>query len=293
MRLTASLLPRLAAGLSLGLSLASVASAQTPIDTLTNTVAQIEERLGARVGVSLLETGSELSWAYREDERFMMNSIVKAPICGAVLARVDADELSLTDTLNVQAGDILSYAPVTEKQVGTAMSLADLCLAAIDLSDNTAANMLLDHIGGPQAVTDFFRQTGDEVSRLDRREPELNEFVPGDPRDTTTPAAMTKMLRGLLLGNVLSPSSREQLVEWMSIGGVTSNLLRADAPKDWLILDKSGSGSHTRNIIAVVVPEGGAPWVVSIFISDVDADFKTRNTALQQIGSAVMSVILN
>ena len=173
------------------------------------------------------------------------------------------------------------------------MSLADLCLAAIDLSDNTAANMLLDHIGGPQAVTEFFRQTGDEVSRLDRREPELNEFVPGDPRDTTTPAAMTKMLRGLLLGNVLSPSSREQLVEWMSIGGVTSNLLRADASKDWLILDKSGSGSHPRNIIAVVVPEGGAPWVVSIFISDVDADFETRNTALQQIGGAVMSVIRN
>ena len=293
MRFTASLLPRLAAGLSIGLFLASGSSAQTPVDTLAGTVAQVEDRLGARVGVSLVDTGSELSWFYREDERFMMNSAVKVPICGAVLAHMDAGALSLADTLPVREDEILSYAPVTEQQVGAEMSLGDLCLAALDMSDNTAANMLLDHIGGPQAVTAFFREIGVETSRLDRREPELNEFVPDDPRDTTTPAATSETLRRLLLGDALSLGAREQLARWMSIGGVTGNLLRADAPTGWRVLDKSGSGSHTRNIIAVVIPEGRAPWIVSIFISDVDADFETRNAALQQVGSAVMSVIRN
>lgn len=293
MRFTVSVLSRVAAGFSLGLLLASESLAQSPTDTLSTTVVQIEERLDGRVGLSLIETGSTRSWIHREDERFLMNSTVKTPICAAVLARRDAGELSLSDTLRVKQQDVLSYAPVTEKEVGAEMSLADLCLAALDMSDNTAANMLIDHLGGPQAVTEFLRSTGDEVSRLDRREPELNTFVPGDPRDTTTPAAMTETLRRLLLGDALSPGSREQLVEWMSIGSVTGNLLRADAPKDWLILDKSGSGSHTRNIIALVTPEGGTPWVVTIFISDVDANFDTRNAALQEIGSAVMSVIWN
>ena len=293
MRFTASLLPRLAAGFSLGLFLASGSSAQTPIDTLAGTVTQIEARLGARIGVSLVDTASELSWFYREDERFLMNSVVKVPICGAVLARMDAGALSLTDTLSVREDEILSYAPVTEQQVGAEMTVGDLCLAAVDMSDNTAANMLLDHIGGPQAVTEFFRTLGDQTSRLDRPEPELNEFVPGDPRDTTTPAAMSETLRRLLLGDALSLGARKQLADWMSVGGVTGNLLRADAPNGWLVLDKSGSGSHTRNIIAVIIPEGGAPWIITIFISDVDVDFETRNAALQQVGSAVMSVIRN
>ncbi|WP_394152090.1 class A beta-lactamase [Loktanella salsilacus] len=293
MRFTAFHLPRLAAGLSFGLFLASVSSAQTPIDTLADTVAQIEERLGARVGVSLVDTGSDLSWFHRADERFLMNSTVKTPICGAVLARMDEGALSLTDTLPVRADQMQSYAPVTEQQVGAEMTLGDLCLAALDMSDNTAANMLLDHIGGPQALTAFFRTIGDETSRLDRREPELNTFVPGDPRDTTTPAAMTETLRRLLLGDALSPAARDQLADWMSIGSVTGALLRTDAPDGWRVLDKSGSGSHTRSIIGVVAPKSHAPWIVTIFISDVDADFATRDTALQQVSRDVMSVIRN
>ncbi|MBE9640084.1 class A beta-lactamase [Salipiger mangrovisoli] len=293
MRFTASVLSRAAAVLTLGLSLGSASLAQTPIDTLADTVAQVEARLGARVGVSLVDTASELSWLHREDEHFLMNSTVKTPICGAVLARRDAGELSLSETLRVAQEDILSYAPVTEKQVGAEMTLSDLCLAALDMSDNTAANMLIGHLGGPQAVTEFLRGAGDEVSRLDRYEPELNTFAPGDPRDTTTPTAMTATLRRLLLGDVLSANSRDQLAEWMSHGGVTGNLLRADAPDGWQILDKSGSGSHTRNIIAMITPEGGTPWVVTIFVSGSDADFDTRNAALQEIGSAVMAVIRN
>ena len=291
MRITASLLSRVAAGLSLGLCLSTAAPAQTPIETLAATVAEVEDRLGARVGVTLVDTGSDIFWAHRADERFLMNSTIKMPICAAMLAQVDAGALSLSDRLVVEQDEILSYAPVTETRVGTELTLAELCLAALDMSDNTATNMVIDHLGGPQAVTDFFRETGDEVSRLDRREPALNTFAPGDPRDTTTPRAMTETLRRVLLGDVLSPASRSQLAEWMRFGGVTQGLLRADAPEGWRILDKSGSGSHTRNIIALVTPEGADPWIVTLFISDVEADFATRNAALQEIGSAAMAVI--
>ena len=291
MRITAFVLSHLAAGLTLGLCLTTAAPAQTPLESLAKTVTGVEGRLGARVGVTLVDTGSDLSWSHRADERFLMNSTVKTPVCAAVLARVDAGTLSLSDTLRVEADEVLDYAPVTQTRVDTEMTLAELCLASIDMSDNTAANMLIDHIGGPQAVTAYFRDIGDEISRLDRREPELNTFAPGDLRDTTTPAAMTGTLRRILLGDALTPASRDQLAEWMSFGGVTGALLRADAPEGWRILDKSGSGSHTRNLIAVVTPKDAAPWIATIFVSDVDADFATRNAALQEVGSAVMAVI--
>ncbi|MFV1570265.1 class A beta-lactamase [Phaeobacter sp. JH20_02] len=268
-----------------------MSAAETRLEALAETVSQVEQRLGGRVGLSLKEVGGQTVWSHREDERFLMNSTVKAPICGAVLAQRDAGALALSDALPVREADLQSYSPVAKTRVGGDMTIGALCLAAIDMSDNTAANILIDHLGGPQAVTQFFRSIGDPVSRLDRREPDLNAFVPGDPRDTTTPAAMSATLEKLLLGRALSPASRDQLADWMSHGGVTGNLLSADTPTDWQVFDKSGSGSHTRNIIAMVTPDKGAPWIITIFLSDADADFGTRNAALKELGGAVMAVI--
>ncbi|MFD1910761.1 class A beta-lactamase [Halodurantibacterium flavum] len=291
MPFTTSALSRAAAGLALGLSLASHALAETPLQHLAATVAEIEDRFDARVGLVLTNSGTGESWAHRADERFLMTSTAKVPLCGAVLARVDEGALSLSEALPVTDADILSYAPVTETRVGDSMTIADLCLAAIDMSDNTAANLLIDRLGGPQAVTQFLRDSGDPVSRLDRREPELNTFAPGDERDTSTPAAMADTLRNLLLGDVLTPASREQLADWMARGGVTGAFLRRDAPGDWIIHDKSGGGDQTRSIVALITPADGAPWVATIFLSDADVDFATRNAALQELSAAVIAVI--
>lgn len=291
MQIRPSTLSRVVTGIALGLSIATTSFGQTPIETLEQTVDQIETKLDGRIGISLIDTGSDFTWSHRQDERFLMNSTVKVPLCGAVLARVDAGTLSLSDQLPVTQGDIQSYAPVTEQRVGQSMSIGELCMAAIDMSDNTAANLLIDHLGGPQAITQFFRSTGDIESRLDRQEPELNTFAPGDPRDTTTPVASTDTLHTLLLGDALSDRSRKQLADWMSHGGVTGQLLRAEAPAEWQIYDKSGSGSHNRNLVVMVTPESRAPWVVTIFLSDVDEDFETRNAALQDISRAVTAVI--
>lgn len=74
---------------------------------------------------------------------------------------------------------------------------------------------MLREIGGPAALTSFARSLGDEFTRLDGWEVELNEALSGNPRDTTTPAAMLKNLQRLIIGNVLSETSRQRLTDWM------------------------------------------------------------------------------
>ncbi|UWQ80028.1 class A beta-lactamase [Leisingera sp. S132] len=293
MRFSASVLPRITAGIALCLAFATAPAAQSPFKKLAASVSQIEERLDGRVGIALVDTDTGAAWLHRADERFLMNSTVKTPVCGAVLARHDAGGLSLSEQLPVRDSDLLSYAPVTKEHAGGTMQVADLCLAALDWSDNTAANLLISRLGGPQEVTKFFRSIGDTASRLDRYEPELNTFAADSPLDTTTPAAMAGTLRALLVGNALSASSRNLLREWMSHGSVTSALLRDQAPANWAFSDKSGAGSHTRSIIALVTPEGRAPWVAVIYISGTDADFAVRNAALKELGAAVINVMRN
>ncbi|WP_203142763.1 class A beta-lactamase [Marinobacter mangrovi] len=291
MRLGNSILPRAALGFALGLFMTTGAVAKTALEDLSDTVEQVEDQLDARVGLAMTDTGSDFSWSHRADERFLMNSTMKVPLCGAVLAQADAGKMSLSDELPVHQDDILSYAPVTKEHVGQSMTLDELCYAALDMSDNTATNLLIRHLGGPEAVTQFLRRIGDSVTRSDRYETALNTWKPGDPRDTTKPVVMIDTLQKLLLGNALTADSRDQLVQWMSHGGVTGGLLRDDAPASWKIADKSGSGDHNRNIVALITPDDGNPRIVTIYISDTDADFKTRNAALKELGAAVIRVM--
>ncbi|WP_295807455.1 class A beta-lactamase [uncultured Nitratireductor sp.] len=291
MRIFTSVLSRLAAGLTLGLSLLGSAGAQNGEAQLSETISRVENTLGARVGIVIRDTGSDWTWSHRAGERFLMNSTVKTVICGGILAKVDEGALTLDEALPIRQFDIVSYSPVTQKHVGKTMSIGDLCLATLDISDNAAANLLIGRQGGPEAVTAFLRRIGDPISRLDRLEPKLNTFEPGDPRDTTTPEAMVETWETLLLGDALTSASRAKLAAWMSHGGVTGALLRSSLPQGWAVSDKSGAGSHTRNIVAMVTPPSRAPWLVSIFISDADVDFETRNAALKDIGAAVAGVL--
>jgi beta-lactamase class A len=279
------------AAFTMGLFFAGSAHAMDADARLQEVVSTIEENLDARVGIVVRDSGSDWQWAHREDERFMLNSTFKSALCGAVLQRAETGELALTETLAIEASDILDYAPVAETHVGGSMTIGELCLATLDMSDNTAANLLIERLGGPQEVTAFMRSLGDNVTRLDRLEPEMNTFAEGDPRDTTTPAAMAASWETMLLGAGLSPASQAQLIEWMSIGGVTGALLRASTPEDWLVADKSGSGNRTRNLVAMVTPPDEAPYMVSIYLSDTTADFQARNAAVMKIGAAIVALI--
>src|SRR6266487_4836041 len=167
---------------------ASVAGARSDA---ANQIAAIEARLGGRMGVAALDTGSGKRLDYRSEERFPMCSTFKFLAAAAVLKRVDEKQDQLDRFIRYAAKDILEHAPVTKAHlVDGGMTLGALCAAAIEQSDNTAGNLLLDAIGGPAGLTNFARDLGDRVTRLDRKEPELNSAIPGDERDTTTPASM-------------------------------------------------------------------------------------------------------
>lgn len=226
--------------------------------------ARIEAECGGRLGVAVLDTHNGRRMGHRADERFAMCSTFKLLAGAAVLTRHDAGKEQLDRRIRYDAKDLVTYSPVTGKYVAAGMTLAELCDAAITVSDNTAGNLLLASFGGPEGLTAFTRTLGDSVTRLDRIEPELNEAAPGDPRDTTTPAAMAANIRALVLGDALSAQSREQLKRWLIASKTGDTALRAG----WTVGDKTGSGERgTRNDVGVIWPPGREPVVVSVYLT--------------------------
>lgn len=245
-------------------------------------LAQLERESGGRLGVALLESANRRVTGYRLDERFPMCSTFKVLAVAAILSRVDHGEEQLRRSVPIAQADILKYAPVTSQHVGpSGMTIAELCEAAITLSDNTAANLLLGSLSGPASVTDFARSIGDSYTRLDRTEPTLNEATPGDLRDTTTPRAMANDLRLLLLGTVLTPSSRGMLKEWMVQCKTGEKKIRSALPASYLVGDKTGSGDHnTSNDIAVIWPPGQSPLVLTVYVTATKTDDPDAQAAL-------------
>jgi beta-lactamase class A len=197
-----------------------------------------------------------------------MCSTFKFLAVAAVLKRVDDGQEKLDRFVTYGPKDILEYAPVTKEHLKDGgMALGALCAAAVEQSDNTAGNLLLDTIGGPGGLTDFVRNIGDEKTRLDRKEPELNSATPDDERDTTTPAAMCADMQRLLLGNVLSESSRRQLEDWLRQNETGALMIRAGVPKTWIVGDKTGRcGNGATNDVAIIRPPGRAPILIAIYL---------------------------
>ncbi len=246
----------------------------------------LERRHGGRLGVSILDTGSGQRADYRGDERFPLCSTFKFLAAAQVLARADRGQERLDRRIVYGKDDLVAYSPVTEKHVGApGMTLAELCHATITLSDNTAGNLLLDSFGGPAGLTAFVRTLGDEATRLDRRETELNQAIPGDPRDTTTPAAMLEDMRTLLLGDALSPASRQQLGEWLVAATTGGKRLRGGFPQDWRAGDKTGTSDNgVTNDIAIAWPRGRAPLLVTAYYAESKVPQETRNAVIAEVG---------
>lgn len=253
--------------------------------------AALEARLGGRLGVAVIDTGSGARRGRRGGERFPMCSTFKWLGAARALQLVDAGRESLDRRVPVRAADLLDHAPAARERVGASMSIAELCDASIALSDNTAANLLLAEHGGPAGVTATVRAFGDRLTRLDRTEPGLNEARPGDPRDTTTPDAMAALLRTVLLGEALSPASRARLDGWMRGTKTSGARLRRHLPDGWALADKTGSGERgTTNDVGVYHPAGGrAPIVVAVYITGSTAPAADRDAAIARIGRDVVT----
>lgn len=250
-----------------------------------NPLAALEREAGGRLGVMILDTGSGRALAHRAHERFAMCSTFKLLAAAAVLKRVDDGRDALDRQIPVERNRLVAYSPATETRAGGVMTLAALCEAAVTLSDNTAANLILEAIGGPTAVTALARGLGDRVTRLDRNEPALNDVPAGEVRDTTTPAAMTGSARAVVLGDALSAPSRQRLTEWLLASKTGGKRLRAGLPTDWRIGDKTGSGPRGEaNDVAVIWPASRAPLVVAAYYRNAAATPEARDAVLAGVG---------
>jgi beta-lactamase class A len=271
------------------LVMASAALAVAPAFAQSNPFAALERQHGGHLGVAALDTGSGKRLAHRAKERFPMCSTFKLLAVAAVLRKIDHGSEKLARPIRYGRADMLEYAPVTRAHVGEGqMPVGALCEAAIEWSDNTAANLLLASLGGPSAVTRFARALGDPVTRLDRNEPSLNDVKPGDVRDTTTPAAMLADMRAVVLGNALSNASRARLTDWLHKSQTGKARLRAGLPRDWTVGDKTGSGFvDETNDIAVAWPPGRAPILIAAYYRGSRLYPESRDAVLADVGRLV------
>ncbi len=258
-------------------------------------LAALESKHPGRICVSILNMASGKRLEHRAGERILMCSTFKALLAALVLARVDKGEERLDRRIRYTKSDLVSNSPATEANVGnTGMTVAELCAATINLSDNAAANLLLANSGGPKAVTAFCRSLGDEITRLDRIEPELNvRGMPDDQRDTTTATAMLENLRRLLFADVLTPASRSQLAAWLIMTKTGDARLRAGLPKDWLVGDKTGTNGDkfgNANDIAVLWPSNRAPIIVTAYCEIPGIAPDERNAVIAEIGRIAAAI---
>jgi beta-lactamase class A len=269
----------------------SVAHAR-PLQDLNRKISRIESRVKGKLGVAVLDTGSDRRFGYRKDERFPMCSTFKLMAAAAILKRVEQGQETLERRVHFSQSDLVTYSPATEKHLESGMTVAELCEAAITLSDNTAGNLMLGMLGGPPGVTAFARALGDPLTRLDRTELALNEAVPGDPRDTTTPAAMAEDLRKLMFGGALAKASSEQLKAWLLANKTGDARLRARLPAGWRVGDKTGSGERgSTNDVGILWPPDAAPLIVAVYLTQTAASMNERNEALAAVGEAVAAAL--
>jgi len=243
-------------------------------------LARLESESGGRLGLFALDTADSCHVQWRGDERFPFCSTFKMMLAAAVLARGPA---LLAQHIKFQSRDLVSYSPITSKYAGKGMTVAALCAATIQYSDNGAANLLIQRLGGTAAVTAFARSIGDQQFRLDRMETQLNSAIPGDLRDTTTPAAMAGSLQQLVLGEALPPAARKHLKDWL-LGNTTGDTrIRTGVASGWQVADKTGSGDYgSTNDIGIIWPPGRAPIVLAVYFTQPGKDDKARSEIIAE-----------
>ena len=260
-------------------------------DALPALFAQLEATVPGRLGVAVLDTASGQTSGYKADERFPMCSTFKLLLAAAVLQRIDHHQEQLDRPLPIPAPPLLPNSPLTGEHTGGHMTVAALCHAILTRSDNTGANLLLATVGGPAGLTRFARSLRDPVTRLDRTEPTLNQALPGDPRDTASPAATVANLRALLLGDALAPASRDRLIQWLLASQTGLARIRAGLPLDWRTADKTGTGDTTTNDIAVTWPPSRKPVILAAYLTQCTAPDTRREAVLAQVARLVAAAL--
>jgi len=262
------------------------ATTTVPVDDLTSALTRLESAADGRIGLSAIDTASGKRISYRADERFPICSTFKTMAVAAILDRSMHDPALMEKRLQLKRKDVFKsgYAPITEKHLDQGMTVTELCAATMQYSDNAAVNRLMQELGGPAAVTHYVRSLGDKVFRLDRWEPELNTALPGDARDTSTPAAMAQTLQKLTLGDALAAPQRAQLIAWLQGNTTGGRRIRAGVPDNWVVGDKTGTGSYgTTNDTGILWPPAGAPIVTAIFFTQHHEKAASRDDVIASV----------
>ncbi len=251
----------------------------------------IHRKVGGRLGVHILDSQSGRRIAYDDDSRYAMASTFKVMLAAALLWQVDKSAFTLDHELAISSDDLLPASPDVEaklKSGAKSMTVRDLCAAIVISSDNTAANVLLTGIGGPQAFTTFMRSIGDEKTRLDRTEPDLNANLPGDPRDTTTPRAMVDSMLRVFTQDVITMRSRALLIDWMMRSRTGLDRVRAGIPKSWQVGDKTGTGmSGAVNDLVLAWPPERRPILIAVYMSESKLPLQDLTAAHADVGRLV------
>ncbi|PMM22496.1 class A beta-lactamase [Vibrio lentus] len=256
-------------------------------------IEQIESRVSARIGIAVYDSATKQTWSYKGDERFPMMSTFKTLACANLLYDFENEGLDLGLKVGIESDDLIVWSPVTKHLVGKELSLENACTATMTMSDNTAANVVLTGVGGPNGLTEFLRLAGDSNTRLDHMEPELNHARPDDVRDTTTPNSMVVTLNELVYGNTLSQESKLKLKNWMIGNKVSDGMLRSILPNDWSIADRSGAGAYgSRAITAMVWSENRAPLIISISLTETEFTIQERDKVINEIGQLIFDAYL-
>jgi beta-lactamase class A len=259
--------------------------------TLSDELAAVEALAQGRLGLHVLDTVSGAEAGWRSDERFPMCSTFKLLLAAHVLYLAQKGDLSLWRKIYYSPSELVPYSPATEKRAGAdgGMTAQELCEAAVVLSDNTAANVLLDATGGPAGLTAWLREMDDKVTRLDRNEPTLNEARAGDERDTTTPRAMLHTMQSLLLGDVFEGFGRALLQQWLVDSRTGDRRLRAGMPANWKAGGKTGTGNNGTACDAIIIwptPQS-EPVLVTAYLTGSKLDITGQEAALAKAGGAV------
>ena len=259
---------------------------------LRRVIPQIEHSAGGPIGIALLDTHTGERFGHRAGNRFPLCSTFKLLLAARLLHGAERQEWAMSERLQVTKADMLFNAPFTEKRVGGNASLLELAQAMAVLSDNPAANIAIARIGGPAALTRWLRAIGDQIARIDRVEPEMNNETPGDPRDTTTPTAMLATCRALVEGRILSPAARAQLFAWMAASQTANSMIRAALPPGWKEANKTGAGSwRARNIVSVITPPGRKPIWLAAYLFAAKSELEERNRHFVPLGQAIVDSV--
>lgn len=259
--------------------------------TAARNPAEIEKETGGRLGVALVDKSGALLLGFNRDERFAMCSTFKAPMAAAVLIGAEGGKFGLEGTISFGKDDLLDYAPVVKKNLKRGrMTMSELAQAAVEVSDNSAANLLLPMLGGPEGLTAFIRAHGDTVTRLDRNEPTLNENAEGDERDTTSPAAMAGLM-GRLFFRDMAADSADKLRAWFNASSTGDKRIKAGLPEGWTSGSKTGSCGTAYNDVALVKSPAGDEYVLAIYLDRPTVDAKKAEAAIAETASAALAFV--